>query len=74
MHEQEAREGVREPSLEPMDVAEERVELYADARETGREQRYSIRVTSHTSIRKDRQGESERFILLYGGEKYEEDV
>jgi hypothetical protein len=71
VHEQEAREGAGEPSLERMDVAEERVGLYGDAIETGREQRYSLRVTSHTSVFKDRQGESERFILLYGGEKYE---
>ena len=57
MHEQEAREGAREPSLEHMGVAEERVRLYGDVLETGREQRDSRRVTSHTSVLKDRQGE-----------------
>ena len=49
VHEEEA-------SLERMDVAEERVGLYGDAIETGREQSYSMRVTSHTSVLKDRQG------------------
>jgi hypothetical protein len=55
VHEQEAREGAREASL--MDVAEERVGLYTDAIETGREQSDSIRVTSHTRVLKDRQGD-----------------
>jgi hypothetical protein len=49
VHEQEA-------SLERIDVAEERVGLYGDAIETGREQSDSMRVTSHTSVPKDRQG------------------
>jgi hypothetical protein len=40
-----------------MDVAEERVGLYTDAIETGREQSDSMRVTSHTSVLKDRQGD-----------------
>jgi hypothetical protein len=38
-----------------MDLAEDRVVLYGDAIETGREQRYNMRVTSHTSALKDRQ-------------------
>ena len=50
VHEEEA-------SLERMDVAEERVGLYGDAIETGREQSYSMRVTSHTSVLKDGQGD-----------------
>jgi hypothetical protein len=57
VHEQAAREGAREASLERMDVAEERVELYADAIRTGREQSDSMRITSHTSVLKDRQGD-----------------
>jgi hypothetical protein len=44
-----------EASLERMDVAEERVGLYGDAIEIGREQSYSMRVTSHTSVLKDMQ-------------------
>ena len=48
VHEEEA-------SLERMDVAEERVGLYGEAIETGREQSDSVRVTSHTSVLKDRQ-------------------
>lgn len=40
-----------------MDAAEEHVELYGDAIETGREQSYSMRVTSQTSILKDLQGD-----------------
>lgn len=55
VHEQEAKEGVREASL--LDVAEERVELSEDAIETGREHSDSMRVTSETSVLKDRQGE-----------------
>jgi hypothetical protein len=50
VHEEEA-------SLERMDVAEVRVGLYGDAIETGREQSYSMRITSHTSFLKDRQGD-----------------
>ena len=56
VHKQEAREGAREASLERMDVAEERVGLYGDAIETGCAQSDSMRVTSHTSVLKDRQG------------------
>jgi hypothetical protein len=54
-HKQEAREGTRVASLERLDVAEKLVGLYADAIETGREQSDSMRVTSHTSVLKDRQ-------------------
>ena len=43
-------------SLERMDAAKDRVELYGDAIETGREQSDSMRVTSQTSILKDWQG------------------
>jgi hypothetical protein len=57
VHEQKAREGARDASLERGDVAQERVGLYGDAIETGREQSDSMRVTSHTSVLKDRQGE-----------------
>ena len=57
LHEEEAREGAREASLERRDVAEERVGLYGDAIETGREQSYSMRVASHTCVLKDRQGD-----------------
>ena len=56
VHEQEAREGARDASLQRMDLAEERVRLYADAIRTGGEQSYSMRVTSHTNVLKDRQG------------------
>jgi hypothetical protein len=38
------------------DVAEERVGLYGDVIETGREQSDRMGVTSHTSVLKDRQG------------------
>jgi hypothetical protein len=55
VHEQEAREGARDTSL--MDVAEERVGLYTDAIETGREQSYCMSVTFDTSVLKDRQGD-----------------
>ena len=55
VHELEARECAREASLERMDLAEERVGLYGEAIETGREQSDSVRVTSHTSVLKDRQ-------------------
>ena len=57
VHKQKAREGTRVASLEHMGAAEECVELYRDAIETGREQAYSMRVTSQTSILKDRQGD-----------------
>ena len=56
VHEHETREGAREASLERMDIAEERVGLYVDAIETGREQSDRLRVTSHPSVLKDRQG------------------
>ena len=57
VYKQESREGTRVASLEHMGAAEECVELYRDAIETGREQAYSMRVTSQTSILKDRQGD-----------------
>ncbi len=57
MHEEKAREGAREASLQRMDVAEERVGLYGDALDTGREQSDRMGVTYHTSVLKDMQGD-----------------
>ena len=54
MYEQKASEGAREARLERMGLAEERIGLSADAIWTGCEQSESMRVTSHTSVLKDR--------------------
>jgi hypothetical protein len=58
-----------------MDAADERVELYGDARETGREQSNSKRVTSQTSILKDWQGDESGLScsVVAGSTKYASD-
>jgi hypothetical protein len=55
MHEEETREGARDASLQRMDLAEERLGLYGNAIETGRERSDRMGVTSHTSVIKVRQ-------------------